>query len=67
MAWSPPRVDGVEADAGLPLHAIARARVAPSMARAVRALAGVAGGTVVDEGGFVIAADDLAERSRAGR
>ena len=67
VAWSPPRVDGVEADAGLPLHAIARARVAPSMARAVRALAGVAGGTVVDEGGFVIAADDLAERSRASR
>jgi len=67
VAWSPPGVDGVEPDASLPLHAIARSRVAPSMARAVLALDGAVGGTVIDEGGFVVDADELAERVRAGR
>jgi hypothetical protein len=67
VAWSPPGVDAGELDVSLPLHAIARNRVAPSMTRAVLALEGRAGGTVVDEGGFVIDARDLAERARADR
>ncbi|MBT0993649.1 hypothetical protein KIN34_05035 [Cellulomonas sp. DKR-3] len=50
-----------------PLAAIARQRVAPTLARVVAALLRSAGGTVVDAGGFVVAPDELDRRSAARR
>ncbi len=46
------------------LHVIARQRVAPSIARVVATLWRVAGGTVVDPGGFVVPHEELEARAR---
>lgn len=60
VAWRSP--DG---DPDSALAAIARRRVAPTLARVAVALLRAAGGTVVDEGGFVVPPDELARRSAA--
>ncbi len=62
VAWVPP--DPSELTAALPSrqHLIARSRVVPVVARAVRALALAAGGVVVDDGGFPVRDDELAQR-----
>lgn len=64
VAWQPP--DGTQLLAEQPsqLHLIARSRVTPSVARVAATLWRVAGGTVVDSGGFVVPPEELAERGR---
>jgi hypothetical protein len=62
VTWQTP-----DDDADSPLAAIARQRVAPTLARVVVALLAAAGGTVVDPGGFVVSPDELARRSAARR
>ncbi|NNH06668.1 hypothetical protein HLB10_06095, partial [Cellulomonas fimi] len=64
VEWQPPGdVEGPD-DQPSQLHLIARSRVLPSVARVAATLWRVAGGTVVDSGGFVVPAEELAERSR---
>lgn len=62
VSWVPP--DPAELAAAQPsrLHLIARNRVAPVVARAVRAMQQAAGGVVVDDGGFPVDADELVRR-----
>jgi hypothetical protein len=62
VTWQAP-----DEDADSPLAAIARQRVAPTVARVVVALLASVGGTVVDTGGFVVPPDELARRSVARR
>jgi len=59
VRWRP--VEGEDPES--PLSAIARQRVAPTIARVTAALWRAAGGTVVDEGGFVVPSDELTRRS----
>lgn len=64
VEWQPPGdVEGPD-DQPSQLHLIARSRVLPSVARVAATLWRVAGGTVVDSGGFVVTPEELAERSR---
>ena len=55
---------GILAAMALPAYQdyIARSRVAPVVARAARAMLQVAGGVVVDDGGFPVPDDELARR-----
>ncbi|MCR6648983.1 MAG: hypothetical protein NVV70_12915 [Cellulomonas sp.] len=59
VRWHPP--DGEDPDSAL--SAIARQRVAPTIARVTAALWRAAGGTVVDEGGFVVEPAELTRRA----
>ncbi len=61
-AWVPPEPAELTAVQPSRLHLIARSRVAPVVARTARAMLQLAGGAVVDDGGFPIAADELARR-----
>lgn len=59
VRWRP--ADGEDPDSSL--SAIARQRVAPTIARVTAALWRAAGGTVVDEGGFVVRSDEVTRRA----
>ncbi len=59
VRWHAP--DGEDPES--PLSAIARQRVAPTIARVAAALWRAAGGTVVDEGGFVVEPSELTRRA----
>jgi len=63
VVWVPLEPGELETETPSALHVIARARVAPSMSRAVSALWRAIGGTVVDSGGFVVTPDELRDRS----
>ena len=62
VTWVPPDPAELAADQPSRLHLIARSRVAPVVARAARAMLAVAGGVVVDDGGFPVTADELVRR-----
>lgn len=62
VAWVPPDPAELTAEQPSRLHLIARSRVAPVVARTARAMLQLAGGVVVDDGGFPITADELARR-----
>ncbi|UJP40460.1 hypothetical protein [Cellulomonas palmilytica] len=59
VRWRP--ADGEDPESSL--SAIARQRVAPTIARVTAALWRAAGGTVVDEGGFLVRPEELTRRS----
>ncbi|MFS0699780.1 hypothetical protein AB6N24_07375 [Cellulomonas sp. 179-A 4D5 NHS] len=63
VSWLPPEEAEYRGDSVTPLHAIARARIAPYVARAVAALARAAGGAVVDSDGYLV--DDAELTARA--
>lgn len=63
VAWVPPDPAELTAEQPSRLHLIARSRVAPVLARVVRALLLSAGGVVVDDGGFPVTPDDLTRRA----
>ena len=60
VAWEPPDLLGHDASQPSALHAVARQRVAPGVARSITALRTAVGGTVVDAGGFVVTPEALA-------
>ena len=62
VTWVPPDPSELAAEQPSRLHLIARSRVAPVVARAARAMLHLAGGIVVDDGGFPCTADELARR-----
>ncbi len=62
VAWVPPDPSELTAEQPSRLHLIARSRVAPVVARAARAMLQVAGGVVVDDGGFPVLDEELARR-----
>ena len=62
VTWVPPDPAELTAEQPSRLHLIARSRVAPVVARAARALLQLAGGVVVDDGGFPISDDELTRR-----
>ncbi|HEY0117761.1 MAG TPA: hypothetical protein VGC04_03170, partial [Cellulomonas sp.] len=62
VTWVPPDPTELTSEQPSRLHLIARSRVAPVVARAAWAMLRVAGGVVVDDGGFPVTADDLARR-----
>ena len=62
VTWEPPDPSELAAEQPSRLHLIARNRVAPVVARAARAMLRVAGGMVVDDGGFPVPDDELALR-----
>ncbi|MDC7122568.1 hypothetical protein OMK64_13585 [Cellulomonas fimi] len=64
VAWQPTDPTQLLAEQPSQLHLIARSRVTPSVARVAATLWRVAGGTVVDSGGFVVTPDELVDRSR---
>ena len=63
VSWLP--LDLEELDEAQPsrLHVIARSRIAPVVARAMRALWSHMGGAVIDDGGFLVSTGELSERS----
>lgn len=61
--WQPLEPEQLSEEHPSPLHVIARQRVAPTIARVIAALWRTAGGVVVDGGGFVLAPDELRDRS----
>ena len=63
VTWHSPLSDEFDPDRQSPLHVIARGRIAPHVARVVGALLRAVGGAVVDDGGFLISPEELAERS----
>ena len=65
VTWVPTEPVELEQEHPSHLHQIARARVAPAVARATAALQRAVGGTVVDGGGFVVTPDELAARAAA--
>lgn len=65
VAWEPPDPLQLGAEQPSQQHVVARARVAPALARVVATLWRAAGGTVVDAGGFVVAPAELDERAGA--
>ncbi|MEZ0447704.1 hypothetical protein [Cellulomonas sp. ICMP 17802] len=67
VSWHPPDPEELRSEHPSQLHLIARSRVQPSVARVAAALWRAVGGTVVDGGGFVVPADELRDRSTAGR
>jgi hypothetical protein len=67
VAWEPPDPEELRTDTPSQLHLIARSRVQQSVARIALALLQGAGGTVVDSGGFVVAADELRAMATAAR
>lgn len=64
VAWQPPDSTELLSEQPSQLHLIARSRVTPSVARVAATLWRVAGGTVVDSGGFVVTPDELVDRGR---
>lgn len=62
VTWRPPGPAEPSTDQPSRVHLIARARVAPVIARATLAVLRLAGGVVVDGGGFPVEADELVER-----
>lgn len=62
VTWVPPDPSELTAEQPSRLHLIARSRVAPVVARAARAMLQLAGGVVVDDGGFPVSDDELARR-----
>lgn len=64
VAWQPPDSTELLAEHPSQLHLIARSRVSPSVARVAATLWRVAGGTVVDSGGFVVSPEELTDRAR---
>lgn len=64
VAWQPPDSTELMSEQPSQLHLIARSRVTPSVARVAATLWRVAGGTVVDSGGFVVTPDELTDRAR---
>jgi len=62
VSWVPPEPHELTAEQPSRPHVIARTRVAPVVARAARGLLQVAGGAVVDDGGFPVSDDELASR-----
>ncbi|QHT57751.1 hypothetical protein GXP71_17835 [Cellulomonas sp. H30R-01] len=64
VAWQPPDSTELLQEQPSQLHLIARSRVTPSVARVAATLWRVAGGTVVDSGGFVVTPDELTDRAR---
>ena len=63
VSWLPLDPDALDEVQPSRLHVIARSRIAPVVARAVRALWSNVGGVVVDDGGFVVSTGELSERS----
>ncbi len=64
VVWQPPDPSELHVEHPSQLHVIARSRVSPSVARVTATLWRVAGGTVVDSGGFAVPPEELAERAR---
>jgi hypothetical protein len=62
VTWVPPDPAELTAEQPSRMHVIARTRVAPVVARAARAVLAVAGGVVVDDGGFPVSDEELAQR-----
>jgi hypothetical protein len=63
LVWQPLEPGELELEQPSPLHVIARERVAPSIARVALTLWRAVGGTVVDEGGFLVTPDELRDRA----
>jgi len=63
VSWLPLDPDALDDVQPSRLHVIARSRIAPVVARAVRALWSNVGGAVVDDGGFLVSVGELSERS----
>ncbi|WP_265520162.1 hypothetical protein [Oerskovia flava] len=62
LSWRPSDPYELEAEHPSGVHVIARTRMRASVARLAAMLQGRIGGTLVDEGGFVVGAHDLEER-----
>lgn len=62
VTWAPPDPSELTVEQPSRLHLIARTRVVPVVARAARAMLQIAGGIVVDDGGFPVPEDELAAR-----
>jgi hypothetical protein len=63
VSWVPPDASELTVEQPSRPHLIARSRVTPVVARAARTMQQVAGGVVVDDGGFPVTADDLTRRA----
>jgi hypothetical protein len=62
VGWSSPHGDEL-VDGSSPLLAIARGRMRPTIARVALELWNLAGGTVLDAGGFVVGREELLDRA----
>lgn len=63
VTWLPTQPEELEVEHPSQLHVIARARIAPAVARVTGALLRAVGGTVVDGGGFVVPPEELEARA----